>query len=142
MKETIEEFIERKNTALTFNKEEDGHWYVYLPKYPLSHHNLMMVAGADELCEKLSDDGKQLKIEIVTGDKDFLKEKGFTKLSRTKWSLFGGADYDIDKIEGLSKIWLCPVTLYVFNRYPSNIYIKKCDKDFLEHNLYKFSFEI
>ena len=36
---------------LNFNKEQDGCWYIEFPNYPFSHHNLMMVAGADSLCE-------------------------------------------------------------------------------------------
>ena len=35
---------------LIFNKEADGDWYIDFPGYPFSHHNLMMVAGADLLC--------------------------------------------------------------------------------------------
>ena len=36
---------------LKFNKEADAHWYIDLPHYPFAHHNLMMVAGADRLCQ-------------------------------------------------------------------------------------------
>ena len=36
---------------LIFNKEADGDWYIHFPNYPFSHHNLLMVAGADLLCE-------------------------------------------------------------------------------------------
>ena len=35
---------------LAFNKEADGDWYIEFPGYPFAHHNLMMVAGADQLC--------------------------------------------------------------------------------------------
>ena len=36
---------------LKFNKEADGDWYIDFPGYPLAHHNLMMVAGANKLCQ-------------------------------------------------------------------------------------------
>ena len=35
---------------LKFNKEADGDWYIDFPGYPFAHHNLMMVAGANQLC--------------------------------------------------------------------------------------------
>ena len=40
---------------LKFNKESDGAWYIEFPGYPLAHHNLMMVAGADKLCQYVAE---------------------------------------------------------------------------------------
>ena len=39
---------------LKFNLEEDGNWYIDFPGYPFAHHNLMMVAGANLLCEHIA----------------------------------------------------------------------------------------
>ena len=116
--------------TLKFNKESDKKWYIDLPHYPFAHHNLMMVAGADKLCELLSQDGHSTKVDVVTtkGPKDNLVAEGYVQLKRTEWSLTGGAYYDVTNIEGLTKLWLCPVTLFVYQKYPKYIYLKfrKC----------------
>ena len=48
--------------TISFTKEDDGCWYVDYPDWPFDHHNLMMVEGADDLCELLSHDGTHTKI--------------------------------------------------------------------------------
>lgn len=110
---------------LTFNKENDGCWYIDLPNWPFAHHNLMMVAGADDLCEFLSDDGRTVKVGVAYSDQPF-DVPGCCELERTQHSLTGGADYNVNKLAGFDrKIWLCPVTLFVFKCYPKYIYLKK-----------------
>ena len=49
--------------TISFTKEDDGCWYVDYPDWPFDHHNLMMVEGADDLCEILSYDGTHTKIK-------------------------------------------------------------------------------
>ena len=89
-------FGKKSEYELKFNHEADGCWYVDFPDWPFDHHNLMMVAGADDLCEFLSH------------------------------SLTGGAHYEVNGIAGFTKkIWLCPVTLFVLGNYPAYIYLKK-----------------
>lgn len=51
-------FGRRREYNLQFNHEEDNRWYVDFPGWPFDHHNLMMVAGADDLCDFLSEDGR------------------------------------------------------------------------------------
>jgi len=43
-------FGKKKEYQLKFNHEDDDRWYVDFPDWPFDHHNLMMVAGADDLC--------------------------------------------------------------------------------------------
>ena len=127
--------------TLKFNKENDKKWYIDLPHYPFAHHNLMMVAGADKLCELLSQDGHSTKVDVVTTKepKDNLVAEGYVQLKRTEWSLTGGAHYDVTNIEGLTKLWLCPVTLFVYQKYPKYIYVKQVtesvdgDDDMAQH---------
>ena len=113
--------------TLKFIKENDSKWYIDLPHYPFSHHNLMMVAGADTLCERLSQDGHSTIVDVVTSKEalDNLVAEGYVQLKRTEWSLTGGAYYDVKNIEGLNKLWLCPVTLFVYQKYPKYIYVKQ-----------------
>lgn len=110
---------------LHFNKEEDVCWYVDFPGWPFDHHNLMMVAGADKLCEFLSDDDKFAHVSVIPSNKKLAKP-GYACLVRGKHSLTGGSTYTVTDLPGFEReIWLCPVTLFVLGRYPKYIYIKK-----------------
>ena len=118
-------FGKKSEYALQFNHESDGCWYVDFPNWPFDHHNLMMVAGADELCEYLSNDGKETRVNVIPATR---KEKhdGYAELRRLDHSLTGGAHYEVKGIAGFSKnIWICPVTLFVLGNYPAYIYLKK-----------------
>ncbi len=111
---------------LKFKKESDNKWYIDLPNWPFAHHNLMMVAGADKLCALLSDDGENTSVEVVTssGYDDTYKQQGYVVLRRTEWGLTTGAYYDVENIDGLKQLWLCPVTLFVYQKYPKFIYVR------------------
>lgn len=114
---------------LQFNCEEDGKWYINFPGWPFDHHNLMMVAGADDLCEFLSDDGKFTYIEVISTSKE-KNLPGYAKLIRQEHSLTGGSVYKVTGIKGFTRnIWLCPVTLFVLGKYPKYLYIKKLNKE-------------
>ncbi len=58
-------FGKKDEYELKFNLEADGYWYVDFPNWPFDHHNLMMVAGADDLCEFLSDDGLETRVKVI-----------------------------------------------------------------------------
>ena len=121
-------FSRRREYILKFNHEEDGCWYVDFPGWPFDHHNLMMVAGADRLCDFLSDDGKTACVEVVPEqfESEELLAAGYSFLFRVTSSLTGGATYIVEELPGFRRsIWLCPVTLFVLGRYPRYIYIKK-----------------
>jgi hypothetical protein len=123
----IQKAMTKKN--LKFNKENDNCWYIDLPNWPFAHHNLMMVAGADNLCEMLSDGNGHTSVEvIISDDKEDLPD--YIELEKTNSSLTGGADYDVhsdefSKFANRNTLWLCPVTLFVFMHYPNYIYVKK-----------------
>lgn len=91
------------------------------------HHNLMMVAGADDLCAFLSDDDIVTRVKVIPANKQ-AKHSGYAELERLDYSLTGGAHYEVHGIDGFTKnIWLCPVTLFVLGNYPAYIYLKKID---------------
>ena len=115
----------KREYKVKFNKEKDGCWYVDFPDWPFDHHNLMMVAGADDLCEFLSDDGLETRVKVIPSTRRE-KHDGYAELRRTDHSLTGGAHYEVSGIAGFTKkIWLCPVTLFVLGNYPAYIYLKK-----------------
>ena len=118
-------FGKREKYVLQFNHEEDGLWYVDFPNWPFDHHNLLMVAGADELCAYLSDDDKIARVEVVPSNEE-RDMHGWGKLVQTEHSLTGGSTYEVHNLEGFERdIWLCPVTLFVLGKYPKFMYIRK-----------------
>jgi len=118
-------FGNRKSYNLKFNHEDDGCWYIDFPGWPFSHHNLMMVAGADELCALMSDDDKVADVDVIPTKKEE-EHPGYAHLSRISYTLTGGAYYKVNGLDSFDReIWLCPVTLFVLGKYPKNIYIKK-----------------
>ena len=125
---------------LKFNKEADGHWYIDLPHYPFAHHNLMLVAGADNLCqygaEKEGHPDYAL-IDVTLGEN--LIDGKDPDIIMTRIELGHGATYTNTMASGetpmvwkngreilVSRAWLCPVTLLVLHCYPQriNLYLK------------------
>ena len=125
---------------LKFNKETDGCWYIDYPGYPFDHHNLMMVAGADMLCEYVAEkEGHPdyAVVDVTTGDKLLDERTPVIVMTRVKKGY--GATYHNKMEDGLppfvkrdgqllliTEAWICPVTLLVLGRYPKqiNIYLK------------------
>ena len=121
-------FGRRNEYQLQFNHEEDGKWYVDFPGWPFDHHNLMMVAGADKLCQFLSDDDRYAHISVIPSNRP-LDKPGYACLIQGEHSLTGGSTYSVTDLPGFEReIWLCPVTLFVLGRYPKYIYIKKTEQ--------------
>ena len=126
---------------LKFNKEADGAWYIDFPGYPFSHHNLMMVAGADLLCEYVARaEGHPdcAVVDVTLGNK--LLDGREPDIVMTRFKKGYGASYKNTTPDGLaptfmrgdveigvSEAWICPVTLLVLHQYPTriNIYMKK-----------------
>lgn len=85
----------------------------------------MMVAGADDLCAFLSNDGRETRVNVIPAKKKEIHD-GYAELRRLGHSLTGGAHYEVKGIAGFTKkIWICPVTLFVLGNYPAYIYLKK-----------------
>lgn len=121
-------FGRRREYNLQFNHEEDNRWYVDFPGWSFDHHNLMMVAGADKLCDFLSDDGRFAYVNVVPRNKR-LDMPGYACLVQGEHSLTGGSTYTVTDLPGFEReIWLCPVTLFVLGRYPKYIYVKKSER--------------
>ena len=85
----------------------------------------MMVAGADDLCAFLSNNGRETRVNVIPAKKKEMHD-GYAELRRLDHSLTGGAHYEVNGIAGFTKkIWICPVTLFVLGNYPAYIYLKK-----------------
>lgn len=114
--------------------KENGLWFIDLPEFLEqglgTKANLLMVDGADTYLDGLSNNGDNVKVQIDTLpyngmqnhltkirmglDKDYLSMIGHAPVEY-------GAYYQ-DNASG-HVLWLCPVTEYVFGRYPEDIYL-------------------
>ena len=125
---------------LKFNKEADGAWYIDFPGYPFAHHNLMMVAGADLLCQYAAEkEGhpNYALVDVTTGEN--LIDDNTPDIVMKRYKKDYGASYHCEDSEGnppvihaetrdieIRDAWICPVTLLVLHGYPMriNIYLK------------------
>lgn len=122
---------------LTFNKEADGDWYIDFPGYPFDHHNLMMVAGADQLCAyiaRMEGHPEKAVVDVTLDDRRIEGREPVITMERYKKGY--GANYNckdangqvpVVELEGrdleVPTAWICPVTLLVLFRYPKRINI-------------------
>ena len=124
--------ILRKATyQVSFTKESNGGWYVDFPNWPLSHGNLAMVCGADDLLDILNKDNTN-HVSLVVKTK---KPKEYDiELQKVHSALTKGAYYTVETpLDGWERpnatsrkqLWLCPVTLTVLGHYPKSIYFKQ-----------------
>lgn len=109
----------------SFYKDNQG-WFIDLPEFIENGYgtksNLAMVAGADKMLDRLSEGGNGITLEIsetpFDGAEATLKKSGFC--------LYGENYIFSSETVKEFKVWLCPVTKYVFGgKYPNIIYIKK-----------------
>ena len=118
-------FGKKNEYQLQFNHEADGFWYIDYPNWPFNHHNLLMVAGSDELCAFLSDDDKVTRVSVIPSKKRG-EYNGYFELEQLCCGLTTGSTYQVNGLDGFHRnIWICPVTLFVLGQYPKFIYIKK-----------------
>ena len=109
-----------------FYKNEKG-WFIDLPNYPFSKAHLSMVKGADVLLGQLADGRDEIWVEgstrSIPGYTDVLER--VKKLGISKGAIYKGNNIKINHtIIEENNLWLCPVTLFVFWRYPKKIYYK------------------
>ncbi|RAR73859.1 DUF6717 family protein [Flavobacterium aciduliphilum] len=99
----------------TFNKEE-GRWYIDLPNWSGTKAALQMVAGADILLDRLSNNGVCVTVSLST---DTTCPNGFETLKRIVPTPPNGCIYHL----GFPPVWLCDVTKFVFEGiFPKRIH--------------------
>jgi hypothetical protein len=117
--------------------KENEIWYIDLPEFLNqglgSKANLMMVDGSDDLLDILSESGNEVTIEFshqpfdgathalraqhVGSNQSLLSKIGHAFVSY-------GMYYNVAELDNM-RIWLCPVTEYVFGgSYPREIFVK------------------
>lgn len=132
--------LRKRKYRLTFRCEKDDvmkRWFYVFPFWGFDTDNLEMVMGADGLCEKYSMGKDIFTIDIMASKKPLSLEiyKDYAEYIRYDYEGFmHGASYinkiseysmkDQKEIEKVTTMWICPVALFVFGRYPRYIYIK------------------
>jgi hypothetical protein len=124
-------FYRKRVYNLRFIKEGDN-WFYDFKNWGFEHGNLMMVCGADKLCDWFSANG-EARIRVVVSRRklknmeDYEEYKGEKLWSNRPFDRFMyGRDYQSQESDE-RRFWICPVTLFVLGRYPNYIYLpKKC----------------
>lgn len=84
-----------------------------------------MVGGANKLCNYLAGDRQTIRVEAVASEHP-LSLSGYGLLTKTYSNIFSGADYDATGFRNFHRtVWICPDTLFVPERYPKYIFVKK-----------------
>jgi hypothetical protein len=120
--------------------KEIGLWYADLPEFLEqglgTKNNLLMVDGADTFLDLLSKTGKEvtLDISLVELEGHYAKiEKVEMGKNQELLDTVGhepveyGAYYEVSELNGKSfshRLWLCPVTEYVFGGYPNRMWLR------------------
>jgi len=104
--------------VFSFYKNKFGEWYIDLPEYPGPNEDLQMVAGADDLLDTLSNNTHSFTCIL---SKDPIQEAMVLHKNYGSTAPESGENY---LYEG-KRMWLCPVTAYIFGEYPDRIFIEK-----------------
>jgi len=127
-------FVKKNDMKKRFYKQ-NGIWYIDLPEFLEQGlgtlADLMMVDGADTFLDHLA--VNQSEVEVYFSEKPFDEAK-FTLLTEAQGknnSLFSffrfapaqyGCYYRVSELNN-HRLWLCPVTEYVFGAYPDKIWV-------------------
>lgn len=115
----------KKEITVTFKKIKSN-WYCDIKGWPKEFFaNTLMVGNASLLIDNLSESNEIVTFNIIISnkEKEHLKPK-YWELVKTSSNLTTGAYYNIDPDNLTESLWLCPVTLFVFSKYPKYIYFK------------------
>ena len=103
---------------LTFEKWENGKWFVVLPDYDGDQEDLEMVDGADEFLDYMTKDGLYVNLDVSLDENPgyyFLKLEVHDEIGGTYITNYGNFRKDI---------WLCNVVHYLFGEHPEIIYFR------------------
>jgi len=105
---------------LTFEKWEDGRWFVVLPDYDGNQEDLEMVDGADVFLDYLTEDGLYVTVDVSLED----TEDDAIILKLAAHDAIGGT-YEVENLpEFKYDVWLCNVVHFLFGEHPDMIYFK------------------
>lgn len=106
-----------------FYKESTQRWYVDLPEWTGSQADLEMVCGADTMLEYMAEGNDEVNLYLSV---DPFENSDTLEYVRNATELENGAFYIMPMYKGIQlnlEVWLCDVTLWVFNEFPKTIYL-------------------
>ena len=112
------------NKIIQFYKEQDSLWYADLPDFIEAGGDkemCQMVAGADLWLDFISNNGCEITLEISDemGTNRLIME-GILGDEDGGGAIYLAHEYNEEPVG--TPMWLCPVTLFVFGKYPKIIY--------------------
>ena len=106
--------------------KEGTNWYVDLPNWEGSKSDLLMIGGADTMLDIVSDNGTE--VEVMISEKNFNDADELVFVKSAKDDIGEGAYYNLATYKGVEhnlSVFLCDVTLFVFGKFPEELFIKK-----------------
>lgn len=104
---------------MTFERVDDGRWYVVMPEYEGFQDDLEMVENADKMLDALTSDGLYVTLDISLekpSDNDYF-ELALEAHDED------GAFYNVEGCDRFSgTIWLCNVVHEIFEDHPQRIF--------------------
>ncbi len=106
---------------LTFEKWEDGRWFVVLPEYDGDQEDLEMVDGADTFLDYLTEDGMYVTVDVCLEE----TEDNPIILRLVAHDEIGGT-YQVENLKGFKQdIWLCNVVHFLYGEHPEILYFRQ-----------------
>lgn len=104
---------------ISFEKYNDGRWFVVLPNYEGSFEDLEMVDGADKLLDVLTEDNLYVNLNVSLNENELFLPATLQLISHDEC----GAYYEVlDFPDYEGEIWLCNVVHEIFGEHPEKIY--------------------
>ena len=102
---------------LTFEKWENGKWYIQYPEYDGDQEDLEMIGNAAELLDEMTTDGLYVTLDVRLEGNQYMH-----CLKLVKHDEIGGT-YEVTDHGCFDKdVWLCNVVHYLFGEHPEEIY--------------------
>lgn len=99
-------------------------WFIDLPDWKGDKEDLEMIQGADSLLEVLSEGNNEIYLAI---SEEYFNNANKLEFNRLGEDYESGAFYNLKSYRNIEfdfEIWLCDVTLSIFNKFPESIYFK------------------
>lgn len=110
-----------------FYKNEADKWYIDLPEWEGSLSELQMVEGADTMLDIVSNYTRECYLDISDA---WFEGSDLIELTENMRESIGGGMYVMRTHKGEPiehPMWLCEVTVHVFDKLPEQIYIRKSE---------------
>lgn len=108
-----------------FVKETNGDWFIDLPEWPGDRSALQMVLGADTLLDIMAQGHNEILVHFSSEGFPGANVMSWLQNGHPSYEESGGAMYNVEEYQGINynfDLWLCDVTIFVFNEFPPHIY--------------------